>query len=781
MENRFIIFLCLWLSEPCFSQQLLQQQIDTRVGTAVSTTRTAGRFGKNSEEHGQTLPAVLVPHGMNFWTAQTQNAERKCIAPYYYNDSKIQGFRNSHWIVGGCTQDYGSMTLMTETGRLQTLPETRSSRFSHKKEVATPSYYSVYLQDYQTLAEFTAQSRSAIFRFTYDHAGNAYLVVNPNSDEAKGYIEIDLAKKEIRGYNPVYRIYQGWGEPAGFSGYFVIQFQKIPTIYGVYQDSLIYPNKKTIEKQKNIGAFVGFKVNAHEQILVKAASSFTSMGGALNNLNKEIPNWNFNEVRKRLEQCWKNHLSAIKVDGGSQEEKQKFYGALYRTSFLPRIFNDVDGKYPAFSKGTPIQQIKHGDYYEDFSMWDTYRALHPLLTIIDPDRETQMVQSLVYKYKQGGWLPTFPCWNSYTTAMIGDHSISVICDAYAKGLHNFDVKSAYEAMHKNAFTSPKNSKDYKNGMGRRALKSYLHYGYIPLEDSVKDAYHNNEQVSRTLEYAYDDYVLAQMAKSLGKTRDYKQLIKRAANYKNVIDPKTGYAQGRFANGSFLEKNNAFDFVSFITEGAPCHYTWYVPQDIKGLMNVMGGNTNFISKLDSMFTENRYWHGNEPCHQIAYLFNYAGEPWKTQKYVRYIMETEYLNTPGGLSGNDDAGQMSAWYVFSAIGFYPVCPGNPYYVIGTPTFETATIRLKDDLFFTIKAKNVSNKNIYIQSATLNGKVYDKNYITHATLVKGGILEFQMGNIPNKKWGSSSNNYPPSMSDPQSVLPTLKNKNEYITKKY
>ncbi len=762
MRSLYILLLCfLCRSSIAEAQILLQQYIDTRVGTAANTTASAGTFGKHSEEYGQTLPAVLMPHGMNFWTPQTQDTESKCIAPYYYKDSKIQGFRNSHWIVGGCTQDYGSMTLMSVTGMLKTQPEQRASVFSHKNEIATPSYYSVYLDDYRTRAEMTAQSRSAIFRFTYDKAGMAYLIVNPNSDYGQGYIEIDLAKKEIRGYNPVHRIYQGWGESAGFNGYFIIRYEKNPEKYGVYQDSLVLSGKTSIGESIKIGAYIGFRVKDKESVLIKAASSFVSFEGAEKNLNSEIQNWNFAGVKSRLEKDWEQQLGKIEVRG-DRREKEKFYGALYRTSFLPHVFNDVDGAYPAFSKGTPICYTQKGDYYADFSMWDTYRALHPLLTIIDTVREGDMVRSLIDKYNQGGWLPIFPCWNSYTAAMIGDHSISVIGDAIMKDIKGFDVRKAYEAMRKNAFNEPVSFEEYKNGKGRRALNSYLKYGYIPLEDSVKEAFHTCEQVSRTLEYAYDDYVLAQVAQKLGEKADYEALSKRAMNYKNVIDPRTGYAQGRHADGTFLNDDNAFRFVRFVTEGVPAHYSWYVPQDVRGLANLMGGKGRFISKLDSLFSERRYWHGNEPCHQIPYLFNYVGQPWKTQKQVSLIRRTEYDNTPGGLSGNDDAGQMSAWYVFSAMGFYPVCPGNPYYVIGTPAFENIKINLENGKTFVVKANGTSEKNCYIQSARLNGKKYDKNYINHYQIMSGGVLELMMGNKPNKSWGATLVDCPPSITN-------------------
>lgn len=734
--------------------ELLQQYVDTRIGTAPSVTKTAGVFGKKTEEFGQTLPAVLEPNGMNFWTPQTQDTERKCKAPYYYRDSLFQGFRNSHWIVGGCTQDYGSMTLMPLSGDLKCQPLERASLFSHDKEIATPSYYSAYLEDYAIKAEMTGRSRSAIFRFTYDNDGIGHLVVNPNSDEGEGFIEIDTLRKEIRGYNPVHRIYQGWGEPAGYNGYFIVSYQNEIDGFGIFQGDSIFPGQTSISKQEKIGAYISFKVNKGEKFLFKAASSFTNLSGVQKNLQEEIPHWDFEKVRTELSVIWEKQLGAIQVETDNNDDKEKFYGAFYRASFLPRTFNDVDGSYPSFSKGSPIRKVGQGEtYYEDYSMWDTYRALHPLINILSPNKAGNMMQSLVDKYDQGGWLPIFPCWNSYTAAMIGDHCISVIGDAYVKGIRNFDIDKAYEGMRRNAFESPESYEDYKNGMGRRALKSYLKYGYIPLEDEVKEAFHTNEQASRTFEYAYDDYVLAQVAKMLGKTEDYEELMRRSKNYKNVIDPSTGYAQGRKSNGEFLKEDNAFSFTKFITEGAPCHYTWYAPHDVYGLMDAMGGKDKYTSKLDSMFSEGRYWHGNEPCHQVAFMFNYAGQPWKTQREVRHIMDTEYLNVPGGLSGNDDAGQMSAWYMFAAMGFYPVCPGTPYYMISSPSFPSTTINLENGKKFKIIAHGASSANIYIQSAKLNGEEYDKNYISHDDIMSGGTFEFVMGAEPNTKWASSA----------------------------
>ncbi|MCM1504777.1 MAG: GH92 family glycosyl hydrolase [Muribaculum sp.] len=729
------------------------QYVDTRVGTAASETGTAGMFGKNTEEYGQTLPAVLEPNGMNFWTPQTQDTEQKCKAPYYYKHDRLQGFRNSHWIVGGCTQDYGSMTLMPLSGQLRCRPEDRATIFSHDDEIASPAYYSVRLPQEAITAELTGRSRSAIFRFTYDNDGDAYLVVNPNSDEGEGYIEVDSVNRRITGFNPVHRIYQGWGEPAGFSGHFLIEIGHELTEVGTFKDSDIYPRQTDIGGTSGIGAYVKFKVKAGEQVTVKAASSFTDAEGALGNLNAEIPHWDFNRTREELETVWDRHLSAITVESNSDIEKSKFYGALYRASFLPRTMNDVDGRYPSFGGGIHIRLLKAGaTYYDDFSMWDTYRALHPLITLLHPTKSGDMMQSIIFKAEQGGWLPIFPCWNSYTAAMIGDHCTAAIGDAYIKGVRNFDIDKAYRYMRQNAFESPSDSTDYINGMGRRALSSYLKYGYIPLEDSVKEAFHQREQVSRTLEYAYDDFVLSVVADELGHHEDASELRRRSKNYANVVNPSTGYVQGRYADGRFLSDDNAFDFTGFITEGAPCHYTWYAPHDVDGLMSTMGGHDAFAAKLDSMFTQQRYWHGNEPCHQVAWMFNYAGQPWRTQKEVRNILKTEYLNTPGGLAGNDDAGQMSAWYIFASLGFYPVCPGTPYYMIGSPTFPKATLHLENGCEFTIIAHNASEENIFVQSAMLNGRPYDKNFLKHADIMDGGVLELTMGRQPNREWGSS-----------------------------
>ncbi|MCD8282675.1 MAG: GH92 family glycosyl hydrolase [Prevotella sp.] len=734
--------------------------IDTRVGTAANTTPAAGLFGKDTEEYGQTIPAVLEPNGQTFWTAQTRSTERKCIAPYYFADTLFEGFRASHWLVGGCTQDYGSATLMPLYGSLRTAPESRATRFSHEDEVARPYYYSVDLPDEGLRAEMTGRSHSALFRFAYARSGKAYLVVQPNSDEGEGYVEIDTLRRLITGANPVHRIYQGWGEPAGYAGNFVVSYAKDIVSFGVFRGDSLLAGTTRIAGEGDIGAYIEFDVSAGEEVLAKMSTSFVDIEGAYKNMQTEIPHWDFPRTCAELRGIWERQLGLIKVETEDDEAEKLFYGSLYRASFLPREASDCDGRYPSFAGGKPVRRMPAGTkYFDDYSLWDTYRALHPLLVLLSPERSGQMMQSLVLKAEQGGYMPIFPCWGSYTAAMIGDHAAAAIGDAYVKGVRNFDIRGAYKALRRNAFFTPPLD-EYRDGKGRRALASYMQYGYIPLEDSVPDAFHTREQVSRTMEYAYDDFVLAQVAGELGENNDYEILIRRAANYRNVIDPRTGYAQGRYAGGRFLDEDNAFEFTSFITEGAPCHYTWYAPQDPYGLIRLLGGREMFIAKLDSMFSERRYWHGNEPCHQVAFMYNYAGCPASAARAVRQIMRTEYADMPGGLPGNDDAGQMSAWYVFAATGLYPVCPGTPYYTLASPSFPSVTIRPDGGKPFVIRAVGASERNIYIQSASLNGQTYTRNYISHSDILNGGILELVMGEVPSETWGTRPEDCPPDV---------------------
>jgi len=746
------------------AQKLPVQYVETRIGTAPAATESAKMHSEaGSELKGQTMPAVGTPYGMTQWTPQTKSTETKCIAPYYYADTHFQGFRGTHWLNGSCVQDYGTLTVMPLSGELIVNPEKRASSFRHETEVATPAYYSVTLDDYQINAEVTSLARSAMLRFTYQAGKENFIVVEPNSDEGEGFVEVFPERGEIVGYNPVHRIYQGSGQPAGFSGYFVLKFDTPFTQYGVWESDTIVPMGRTRAgkgKREKLGAYVGFGTK-ERTVIVQIGTSFTSLEGARANLKKEQAGKSFDAIRRSTEKQWNVALGKVKVTG-SENDKTLFYSALYRTKLSPRLYSDIDGQYPSFAGGTPLQKADGFDYYCDYSMWDTFRASMPLNVLLEPKKSGDMMQSLVKKAEQGGWMPIFPCWNSYTAAMVGDHVMSVMADAYVKNVRNFDVKSGYEYLRKNAFDVNSDPKSYEAGKGRRALSSYLKYNYIPLEDSVWQAFHKREQVSRTLEYAYDDFCLFVLAEELGHNDDAAALRKRSLNYQNVIDPNTGYARGRYENGSWIKSFDPFEKrSSFITEGSPAQYTWFVPQDIAGLKKAVGGEKAFISKLDTLFQQGYYWHGNEPNHQISYLYNYVGQPWKTQRQVRKIIREEYDITPGGLSGNEDGGQMSAWLAFSMAGLYPVTPGTPYYVLGTPIFEEVSFQLSKSKNFKIKANGVSEQAQYIQSAKLNGKVFTKTYLSHQEITDGGELILEMGTKPNEKWGTAPSDAPPSLT--------------------
>jgi predicted alpha-1,2-mannosidase len=760
----FLFYMPFGVIRIAAQEKPLINYVETRIGTAPSTTESARMHSEaGSELKGQTIPVAGVPNGMTHWTPQTRAMETKCIAPYYYNDTTFQGFRGTHWLNGSCVQDYGSFTVMPLSGELITDPEQRASAFMHEKEKTSPAYYGTWLEKYLIHAEVTATARAACMRFSFESGEESFVVIEPNSDEGEGYIEVFPEKGEIVGYNPVHRIYQGAGQPAGFSGYFVLKFDSIIKQYGVWRGDTVSPQGRSASGSGSgvkSGAYFGFGTGK-QIVSVKIGTSFTSLEGARLNLEKEIENQDFETIRKSAEKAWNEALGKVKVKG-SEKDKVLFYSALYRTKLSPRLFSDVDGKYPSFAGGTPVQHAEGFDYYCDFSLWDTFRAAMPLNILLEPKKTGDMMQSLVKKAEQGGWMPIFPCWNHYTAAMIGDHAMSVIADAYVKNVRNFDVKTAYKYLRQNAFEINADPKSYEAGKGRRALKSYLEYGYIPLEDSVGHAYHKREQVSRTLEYAYDDFCLSVLASGLGFTDDALQLKKRAMNYKKVIDPQTGYARGRYANGEWIADFDPFvKRSSFITEGSPAQYTWFVPQDIAGLQHSMGSRNAFISKLDTLFGQGHYWHGNEPNHQIAYLYAYAGEPWKTQKLARKIIREEYDTGSGGLSGNEDGGQMSAWLAFSMMGFYPVSPGTPEYILGSPVFEEVVLNSGNGKKFTIEAKGVSESEYYIQSATLNGKVFTRNFLTHDEIVKGGKLILQMGTEPNKVRGSKPIDEPFSLS--------------------
>jgi len=698
---------------------------------------------------GYTYPAVGVPFGMTQWTPATRETENKAVLPYFYADKVFRGIRGSHYLSGSATQDYGSFQLLAGSGGFAWNGHLPEPKLSHDAEFSRPYLYKIGLPELGVKAEVTGTTRCGILRFTFEKGGPAWIGVQNNARPGDGSLAIDAARGEITGSNKVRRLYAGAGKLAGFSGYVVVEFDHAFRVGGTWAGAEHRPGSAQQDATAApSGGYAIFDVKPGEQVLARVGTSFVSIDEARKNLRAEIPGWDFAAIEAASHAAWDRQLSKIEVSG-DRTDRRVFYTALYHASQLPRIASDASGSYPRFADGHAIETAKGFDYYDDYSAWDTFRALHPLLTIVDTKRTAEMAQSLIVKGQQGGFLPIFPAWNSYTSEMVGDHAGVIIADAYLKGIRGFDIGEAYRLMRTNATELPASKEEYRDGKGRRALDSYLKYGYVPLEDPVPDAMHKNEQVSRTLEYAYDDFVLAELAHMLGKAADEAIFRKRAQNWRNVMDPETGFARGRHADGSWATPFEPGKPASYITEGLPFQYTFFVPQDIAGLIAFEHGNGAFIAKLDELFAKKYYDHGNEPSHQITYLYDYAGSAWKTQLHVTEARNEWYKDAPGGLAGNDDAGQMSAWHVLSALGFYQVTPGVPEYAIGSPLFPDAKVHLENGKVFHIVVKKESAVAPYIQSVMLNGKPLNRFLIEYAEIMAGGTLEFRMSSKPNPAW--------------------------------
>jgi predicted alpha-1,2-mannosidase len=731
-----IIAAVLLLAAPAYAAQKaskvsLADQVNGLIGTSAD---------------GQTFPATGVPFAMTQWTPQTRAGEVKCVVPYYVADTRIQGFRGSHFLSGSCAQDYGSFTLMPLNDSAKLDDAERSSAFSHSAEQIHPYRYSVDLADSGIHAEITGSERSGMMQFRFAPGQKTgWVAVENNVRLGKGTIRIDPLRQEITGQNPVYRIYAGADQPAGFSGYIVVQFDHPFHVGGTWagstrKDGGIQQDSSAV----NPGAFVSFDLGKDSTVRVRIGTSFTSINEARRNLQAEMPDWDFEAAVSRARSAWEKALSEVQI-GGDSPDRALFYTALYHSKLLPRIFSDRSGTYPEFAGGGAIETAKGFVYYDDYSIWDTFRAVHPLLTILEPDRDRDMVQSLVAKGEQGGFLPIFPAWNSYTNEMTGDYAGAIITDAYVKGIRGFDAEAAYRLMRKNATDPPASMELYKDGRGRRALDSYLKYGYVPLEDHVPYAFHKDEQVSRTLDYAYNDFQVGVLAAALGHKEDAALFAKRSQNWRNVIDPAVGFARGRNADGTWATPFDPEKPASYITESTPYVDTFFVLQDIPGLIQTLHGPEAFVKKLDGLFASGTYDQGNEPSHHIAYLYDDAGLPSKTQLHVHDIMTRLYRNTTDGLIGNDDAGQMSAWYVMSALGFYPVTPGTPRYSIGTPHFDEMTVRTGSGKSLHIMAHGAEAGKFYVRSVRLNGKLLNRMYLLHSEVIGGGELVFGMSDRP------------------------------------
>ncbi|MFT4204444.1 MAG: GH92 family glycosyl hydrolase [Chitinophagaceae bacterium] len=673
-----ILFGCLiFIINPVAAQDYVSF-VNPYIGTAPSQVGNSLKHSiVPSESSANTIPAVTMPFSMTQWTPQSRKGETKCIAPYYYNDSLFNGIRASHWLSGSCTQDYGSLTLLPFIGALTDNITAYSYHISHADEEVGPSSYKIRLRK-SLLTEVTSTLRCGMFKINNGKDDTLSILITANTNRRC----IDSTDNQsIYIGSPVSRIYQGWGQPAGFNGNYCIQI--------IVNETAIDVASLSYKEIKENNFIIRIPIKKNDNIYIKVGSSFSNFQGAKLNLDTEIGENSFDEIKRRNIQKWNTLLGKIDIESNDDTQKHIFYSAMYHVFQQPRLYNDVDGTYPLFSKQYQLGKVAAGNYYDDFSMWDTYRAQLPLIQLLDTSLTRDFVNSILLKAKEGGWLPIFPCWNNYTNAMIGDHCIAYISFAIMNGIQGINTEEAYHIMRKNAFERPQKLSDYIQGKGRRSLDSYMKYGYIPLEDSVPFSFHSNEQVSRTLEYAFDDYCLSLVAKKLGHLTDHGKLKERSKNYKHVFDPRLKMVNGRYSDGTWFAPLKPDSRIYFITEGTPRQYSFYVPHNIPDLVQLMGGKDAFENALDSLFALNQYWHGNEPSHHIAFLYNYSKHPEKTRKTVHMILNNEYGNCPGGLSGNDDSGQLSAWYIWACIGMYPVNPMDNNYVRLTPYFKNVTL--------------------------------------------------------------------------------------------
>ena len=720
-----------------------------------------------TEGDGNTFPGATVPFGAVQLSPDTGLEGAAKYGSYKYNHNSIIGFSHTH-LNGVGEPEYRDILMMPTVGKVQLTPGDKNdtgsgyrSTFDHKNESASPGYYSVMLDDYDVKVELTSTLRSGFHKYTFPKTDSAHIIIDlAHPDGAEDLFIKKISDTEIEGL----RRSHGWAYDQYV--YFVAQFSKPFSSIGLAVDDAILEG--SVEATgKNVKAVINYNTNKGEEIKVKVGISAVSTEGARKNLQSEIPDWDFNGIVEKAKDAWNKELSKIEVEDGTTEQRTFFYTAMYHAFLSPDIYMDVDGKYRGIDR--KVHQGNGFTNYTVFSLWDTFRALHPLFTIIDQERTNDFIKSLLQKYDDGGRLPMWALAGNYTDDMLGYHAVPVIVDAYMKGIRDYDVEKAFAAVKHSA------------GLEKLGLKYYKKIGYLPCDRQA-------ESVSKTLEYCYNDWCISQMAKELGAKEDYAQYHQRAHFYKNVFDKSTGFMRGKSLDRSWLEPFDPLENSAY-SEGNAYQYM-FVPHDTDGLIAEMGGDKKFSQWLDVLFTlgsgENKegsigqYWHGNEPGHHLAYLYNYVGEPWKTQKLVNRIMTELHSTTPRGLSGNDDCGQMSAWYILSSMGFYSVAPGQNIYVIGSPLFEKATVNLENGNKFVVKANNISPDNIYIQSAKLDGVPYSNSYLRYDDIMRGAKLEFEMGPEPNKDWGNAKRERPYSENGELVVsLPYIKSGDKLFLK--
>jgi predicted alpha-1,2-mannosidase len=724
-----------------------------------------GSASSHALSNGNTYPAIALPWGMNFWTPQTGKMGDGWA--YTYDAHKIRGFKQTHqpspWI-----NDYGAFSIMPVVGELKISEDERASWFSHKIEISKPHYYSAYLGDYDTQVEISPTERGAHFQITYPESNQSYLLVD---GFFKGsMVEIDVENQKVTGYCKN----NSGGVPFNFKNFFVLTFDKEFEAYGTWSDDEISEGISKNEG-KHVGAILKFRTAKGEKIHVKVASSFISLEQAQLNLTRELGKDTFDQTVENAGNTWNRELSRIEIEGGTLDQQKTFYTALYRTLLFPRKFYELNENNEIVHYSPYNGEVLPGYMFTDNGFWDTFRAVFPFFTVMYQDLNSQIMQGLVNTYKESGWLPE---WASpgHRDCMIGSNSASLIADSYLKGIRGFDIDVLYEAILKNTeHEGPVGS------VGRMGAAYYNKLGYIPYDVDIR------ENVARSLEYAYADFNIWKLGQKLGRPIDEVNKFKdRAQNYKNLFDPSTNLMRGKMENGSWQEPFNPFKWGDAFTEGNSWHYTWSVFQDPAGLAELMGGPKAMEAKLDELFetppifdysyygfqiheiTEmvianmGQYAHGNQPMQHGIYLYNFVGAPWKAQKWARTTMNKLYTPYPDGLCGDEDNGQTSAWYVFSAMGIYPVCPGQPEYIIGSPLFDKVTLHLENGNTFEMTATDNEYDNYFIQNASLNGQALVRPFITHDEIMNGARLSFEMGELPNKSWASDLNNAPYSMSN-------------------
>jgi len=701
--------------------------------------------------HGHTYPGATMPFGMMQLSPDTRLDGWDGCSGYHYSDEYIYGFSHTH-LSGTGVSDYGDILLMpTNEVNFNNGADGKKgyrAHFSHDNETAEAGYYKVHLDTTNIDVELTVSERSGIHKYRFPTAENQVVMLDLVHRDKVLDAKIDkISDTEIVGY----RFSEAWASDQRL-------FYVIKTSHP-FTDILQSPPKQGMPGARR--SALTFKNPNNEPIVIKIGISAVDIEGARKNLETEIGTKTFEQVKKIAQDTWETQLEKIVIESDDVDYKTNFYTALYHTMIAPNIYQDVDGRYRDMD--LKIHQSDDHTHYTVFSLWDTYRAAHPLYTIIEQERTNDFIKTFIKKYESGGIMPIWDLSANYTGCMIGYHAVPVIADAYLKGIRGYDVEKAFEAM-KHSATRDKLGLDY-----------YKELGFIPVEKE-------SESVSKTLEYAYDDWTLAEMAKVLGKTDDFEEFTKRAQYYKNVFDPETKFMRGRFRN-TWFAPFNPYEVNFNYTEANSWQYSFYVPQDVSGFIELLGGKDKLEAQLDKLFSAEQetsgrhqvditgligqYAHGNEPSHHMAYLYNFINKPAKTQEYVHQILTTLYTNEPDGVSGNEDCGQMSAWYVLSSLGFYSVTPGTNEYIIGTPLFDKATINLENGKTFTVVANNISKENKYIKSATLNGKNHPKTFINHSAVMNGGSLVFEMTNVPTA-WGTQDENIPVTEITAHKIVP-------------